>query len=143
MFEYTFSRRRVAEPLGTVRSPADVAAVLRAYVQPDAAEQERLVVALLNVKSHVIGVELVYIGNTSGSAVRVGEVFKAAVRLNASAIVVCHNHPSGDPTPSGDDLTLTRDLAAAGRLLDIELVDHLVFGTGDRTASLRALGHLG
>lgn len=143
VFEYTFSRRRIAEPLGTVRSPADVAALLRAYMRPDEAEQERLVVALMNVRNEVIGLELIYIGNASGAAVRVGEVFRAAVRLNAHAIVVCHSHPSGDPTPSGDDLAITRDLAEAGRILDIELVDHVILGSNERTASLRALGHLG
>ena len=120
-----------------------MAALLREYVRPDEVEQERLVVALLNVKHAVIGLEPLYVGNVSGSSVRVGEVFRAAVRLNASAIVVCHNHPSGDPTPSADDLAVTRDIAAAGRILDIELLDHVILGGEGRTASLRALGHLG
>ena len=143
VFEYTFSRRRIAEPIGTVRDPADVATLLREYVRPDEIEQERLVVALLNVKHAIIGLEPLYVGNVSGSSVRVGEVFRAAVRLNASAIVVCHNHPSGDPTPSADDLAITRDIAAAGRILDIELLDHVILGGEGRTVSLRALGHLG
>ena len=143
VFEYTFSRRRIAEPIGTVRSPADAVTLLREYVRPDEAEQERLVVALLNVKHAVVGLELVYIGNASGSSVRVGEVFRAAVRVGASAIVVCHNHPSGDPEPSADDLAVTRDLAAAGRILDIEVLDHLILGSDGRSTSLRALGHLG
>jgi DNA repair protein RadC len=142
VFEYTFTRRRIAEPIGTVRCPGDVEALLRDFVQPDETEQERLVVALLNAKHAVIGLELIYIGNASGSSVRVGEVFRAAVRLNASAIVVCHNHPSGDPAPSADDLAVTRDMAAAGRILDIELVDHMILGGEGRTASLRTLGHI-
>jgi DNA repair protein RadC len=143
VFEYTFSRRRVAEPLGAIRSPGDVAGFLRAYVRPDEAERERLVVAVLDVKHVIIGVETLYQGNLSGCSVRVGEVFRAAVRLNASAVVVAHNHPSGDPTPSPDDLALTRDLVAAGRILSIQLLDHVVLGGGTRTASLRAMGHIG
>lgn len=143
VYEYTFTRRRVAEHLGTVRDPGDVATVLRDYLRPDEVEQERLVVALLNVKNAVIGVETVYIGNTSGSAVRVGEVFRAAVRLNASAIVVAHNHPSGDPTPSPEDMSITTALAAAGHLLDIPLLDHLIVGSYARSVSMRATGRIG
>ena len=143
VYEYTFSRRRVAEPLGTVREPADVTAVLRDYLRPDEVEQERLVVALLNVKNAIIGVETVYIGNTSGSAVRVGEVFRSAVRLNASAIVVAHNHPSGDPTPSPEDVAITTALVAAGHLLDIPLLDHLIVGSYARSVSMRATGRIG
>ena len=143
VFEYTFTRRRIAEPVGTIRSPEDVAAVLAAYVRPDEAEQERLAVAVLDVKNNVIGVETVYVGNTTGSPVRVGEVFRSAVRLNAAAIVIAHNHPSGDPSPSADDIRLTGDLASAGRVLDIDFLDHVVLGSFGRSASMRALGYLG
>jgi DNA repair protein RadC len=83
----------------------------------------------------------VYVGNLAGSPVRVGEVFRDAVRRQAAALVVVHNHPSGDPSPSPEDLRITRELADAGRLLDIELVDHLVIGHGE-WVSLRALGVL-
>ena len=142
VYEYIFTRRRVAEPLGTVRAPGDVTAVLRDYLRPDEAEQERLVVAVLNVKNAIIGVETVYIGNASGSSVRVGEVFRAAVRLNASAIVVAHNHPSGDPTPSAEDISITTALAAAGHILDIPLLDHVIVGSYARCVSMRATGRL-
>ena len=70
---------------------------------------------------------------------RVGEVFRDAVRRQAAAVVVVHNHPSGDPTPSADDLRITAELAEAGRLLDIELLDHVVIGA-EGWVSLRALG---
>jgi DNA repair protein RadC len=142
VYEYTFTRRRVAEPLGTVRAPGDVTAVLRDFLRPDEAEQERLVVAVLNVKNAIIGVETVYIGNASGSSVRVGEVFRAAVRLNASAIVVAHNHPSGDPTPSAEDVSITTALAAAGHILDIPLLDHVIVGSYARCVSMRATGRI-
>jgi hypothetical protein len=143
IYESIFTRRRIAKPLGVVRSPQDAGAVLRAYLCADEADQEHVVVALLNIKHVVIGVVTVYIGNASGAPVRVGEVFRDAVRLNASAVVVAHNHPSGDPAPSADDLALTRGLAAAGRLLDIELLDHIILGGDGRSASLRALGAAG
>jgi len=142
IYEYVFSRRRIADPLEVVRSPDVASAILRLYLRPDEAEQERLAVALLDVKNSVIGVLTVYLGNTSGATVRVAEVFRDAVRLNASALVVAHNHPSGDPAPSAEDLALTSELAAAGRLLDIELLDHLILGDEDRTVSMRALGQL-
>lgn len=140
VFEYTFTRRRIAEPVGTVRQPTDIEAIFRNYIRPDEAEQERLVVTFLNVKHHVIGLELLYIGCESGAPVRVGEVFRAAVRVNASAIAVCHNHPSGDPLPSADDIRVTKDIAEAGRILDIDLLDHIVLGSMGRTVSMRSLG---
>jgi DNA repair protein RadC len=81
----------------------------------------------------------VYQGNVSSSLVRVGELFRDAVRLNATGLILVHNHPSGDPTPSPDDLHLTAEALAAGRLLDIELLDHLVIGH-DVYVSLRDRG---
>jgi DNA repair protein RadC len=73
--------------------------------------------------------------------VRVGEVFRDAVRACAASVIVAHNHPSGDPSPSGEDLRITAELGEAGRLLDIEVLDHLIIGRG-RWTSLRALGAL-
>jgi DNA repair protein RadC len=143
VYEYRFTRRRIADPVGNVRSPDDAMSFLYGYIRPDEAEQERLVVAFLNVKNAVIGIETLYVGNASGIPVRVGEVFRTAVRLNAIAVIVAHNHPSGDPMPSPNDLAITRELAEAARILDIELLDHLILGSEGRTASLRALGHLG
>jgi hypothetical protein len=81
----------------------------------------------------------VYTGNISSSLVRVGELFRDAVRLDAAGIILVHNHPSGDPTPSPDDLHLTAEALAAGRLLDIDLLDHLVIGH-DAYVSLRDRG---
>ena len=81
----------------------------------------------------------VYQGSVNSSQVRVGEIFQPAVRRLASAIVVCHNHPSGDPTPSPDDVAVTRAIVQAGKLLDIELLDHLVIGQG-KWVSLKERG---
>jgi DNA repair protein RadC len=99
-------------------------------------------VLLLDTKNVVTAERTVYRGNLAGSSVRVGEVFRDAVRACAAAIVVAHNHPSGDPSPSAEDLRITAELAEAGRLLDIEVLDHLIIGRG-RWASLRAIGALG
>jgi DNA repair protein RadC len=122
-----------------VRTPADLAERLL----PDMShlEQEELRVVLLNTKNVVTAMVTVYAGNLAGSSVRVGEVFRDAVRRQAAALVVAHNHPSGDPAPSAEDIRITAELRDAGRLLDIELLDHLVIGHG-RWVSLRALGAL-
>ena len=87
----------------------------------------------------VVRVQTVYQGNVSASLVRVGELFRDAVRVNAAGLILVHNHPSGDPTPSPDDLHLTAEALAAGRLLDIALLDHLVIGH-DAYESLRDRG---
>jgi DNA repair protein RadC len=122
-----------------IRAPADLAE--RLVPAMGHLEREELRSVLLNTKNTVTGMITVYVGNLAGSSVRVGEVFREAVRVQAAAMVVAHNHPSGDPSPSAEDLRITRELAEAGRLLDIELLDHLVIGHG-RWVSLRALGAL-
>ena len=122
-----------------VRTPADVAE--RLLPEMGHLDREELLVCLLNTRNVVLGRATVYVGNLAGSPVRIGEVYREAIRRQAAAVIVAHNHPSGDPSPSGDDLRITADLADAGRLLDIELLDHLVIGH-DRWVSLRAAGAL-
>ena len=135
--------RRVAStwpaPGWRIRAPADLAE--RLLPAMGHLEREELRSVLLNTKNTVTGMVTVYAGNLAGSSVRVGEVFREAVRRQSAAMVVVHNHPSGDPSPSAEDLRITRELAEAGRLLDIELLDHLVIGHG-RWVSLRSLGAL-
>ncbi|HEV7200761.1 MAG TPA: DNA repair protein RadC [Candidatus Limnocylindria bacterium] len=125
------------EPGWRVRAPGDVAERLLPEMRH--LEREELLVCLLNTRNVVLGRSTVYVGNLAGSSVRIGEVYREAVRRQAAAVIVAHNHPSGDPSPSADDLRITADLADAGRLLDIELLDHLVIGH-DRWVSLRAAG---
>ena len=137
---FELGRRLLADwPTGrwTIRAPRDVAE--RLILQMGRLEREELRVVLLNTKNAVLRVSTVYQGNVSSSLVRVGELYRDAVRLNASGIILVHNHPSGDPTPSPDDLHLTAEALAAGRLLDIELLDHLVIGH-DAFVSLRERG---
>ena len=104
-----------------------------------ALEQEELRVILLNTRNRVDIVDSVYRGSLNSSQVRVGEIFRKAIRRNAAAIIVVHNHPSGDPTPSPDDVALTRMIVDAGKLLDIEVLDHLVIGAG-RHVSMKERG---
>jgi DNA repair protein RadC len=133
------ARRWPSDPW-LIRTPTDVAEPLVDAM--GALEREELRVLLLDAKNVVAAQRTVYRGNLAGSSVRIGEVFRDAVRASAAAIIVAHNHPSGDPAPSGEDLRITSELAEAGRLLDIELLDHLIIGRG-RWTSLRALGSLG
>jgi DNA repair protein RadC len=133
--------RRYASPSATdaphIQGPSDAAHILIPTMAT--LEQEHLRVMLLNTKNRVLAVHEVYKGSVSASLVRVGEVFREAIRRNAPAIIVAHNHPSGDPSPSPEDIHVTRRLAEAGRLLDIELLDHLIIGDG-RWVSLRERG---
>lgn len=137
---FELGRRMLADwPAGrwTIRSPRDVAD--RLVLQMGRLEREELRVVILNTKNAVLRLTTAYQGNVSASLVRVGELFRDAVRLDAAAIILVHNHPSGDPTPSPDDLHLTAEALAAGRLLDIDVLDHLVVGH-DAYVSLRDRG---
>jgi len=88
----------------------------------------------------VLGITEIYIGAVNNVQIRLGEVFKPAVQRNATAIILAHNHPSGDPTPSPDDIVVTRAAVQAGKLMDITVQDHLVIGHGGRYVSLKERG---
>ena len=124
----------------TIHSPQDVANLVTAEMAP--LPQEHLKALLLNTKNEVLSIQEIYVGNVNSAVVRPAEVFRPAVRDNAPSVIVVHNHPSGDPTPSPEDVSVTRDLIAAGELLGIKLLDHLVIGSGNRYVSLneRRLG---
>ncbi|MCB9111522.1 MAG: DNA repair protein RadC [Anaerolineales bacterium] len=120
-----------------INSPADAAALVQ--YDMSALEQEHLRVMLLDRRNRVLEVVEVYKGSVNSSQVRVGELFKDAIRANASAVIVVHNHPSGDPTPSPDDVAVTRAIVQAGKMLDIDVLDHLVIGQG-KWVSLKEKG---
>ena len=122
----------------SISCPADAAHILRPHLQDRL--QEHLVVLVLNTRNQVIGQQTVYIGTVNSSAVRPAEVLRPAVVANAPAIIVGHNHPSGDSTPSPEDVKVTRDIRAAGDLLSIELLDHIVIGAGQTFTSLKEKG---
>lgn len=120
-----------------IHSPADAAALVK--YEMSALEQEELWVMLLDTRNRLIKTDHLYRGSLNSSQVRVGEVFKNAIRNNAASVLVMHNHPSGDPAPSPDDISLTRAVVSAGKLLDIDVLDHLVIG-GGRFISLKERG---
>lgn len=138
VYEYRTTRHRIGELSANIRSPRDTLPVLQHLLA--GRESEALVVLALSTKNAVIGAEVVYTGNVSAALVRVGELFRFAIRLNASGIIIAHNHPSGDPTPSPDDLHLTAQCIAAGRLLDLPVLDHVIVGDGDQFVSMRDRG---
>lgn len=120
-----------------VRSPADAANLV--LLEMAFLEQEYMRVILLDTKSYVLGLVTIYVGNVNSALVRVSEVFRDAVRNNAPSLIVVHNHPSGDPTPSPEDVLVTEQIVAAGKLLDIEVLDHLIIGR-QRYVSLKERG---
>ena len=109
-----------------IRSPGDVTQLLIAEMSH--LEQEHFRVLFLDTRNRLIGSETVYVGSLNATHIRVSEVFREAIRRNCAAIIVTHNHPSGDPSPSPQDVEVTRQLALAGEMLNIELLDHLVIG---------------
>ena len=130
---------RLAPPAAspTFREPADIAA----YLGPEMLDQpqEQLRVVLLDRRGRLIDTPLIYQGGQTETAVRLADCFRDAVRANAAAMVLVHNHVSADPTPSADDVQLTHDAGQAGLLLGITVLDHVILGR-EGTSSLRALG---
>ncbi|RPI58568.1 MAG: DNA repair protein RadC, partial [Chloroflexi bacterium] len=120
-----------------VRSPADAANLLMSEMS--LLEQEHLRVMMLDTKNRVLGSPTVYVGSLNTSMIRVGELFREAIRSNSASVIVAHNHPSGDPTPSPEDVAVTRQIAEAGKLLDVDVLDHLIIGR-QRFVSLKERG---
>lgn len=124
------------DPL-TVRTPDEAYALLRGEMED--LEQEQMRVINFDSRQHVLSTSLIYQGNINTILVRMAELFKPAVRENAHAILVAHNHPSGDPSPSPEDVSITRNLVEAGKILEIDVLDHLVIGKW-RYVSLKERG---
>lgn len=120
-----------------VRSPGDVAHVLMREMA--GLEQEHFRVLFLDSRNRVLDGQTLYVGSLNASHVRVGEVYREAVRRNCAAIICAHNHPSGVADPSPEDVALTRQLVEAGNLLGVECLDHLIIGR-QRFVSLRERG---
>lgn len=120
-----------------IKSPADAAAFLMARM--GLLDQEELWTLCLSTKNHILKVHRVYQGSLNSSMVRVGEVFREALKLNAAALIVAHNHPSGAVDPSPEDVLVTRQIVEAGKLLDVDCLDHIVLGKG-KWLSMRERG---
>ncbi len=117
-----------------IHAPADAADLV--MYEMSALPQEHLRVIALNTRNQVLEILEIYKGSVNSAQVRIGEIFKGLIQHDATGFILVHNHPSGDPTPSPDDVALTRSVREAGKLLDIELLDHLVIGAG-RFVSLK------
>ncbi len=109
-----------------VRSPSDAANLL--LLEMGFLPKEHLRTILLDTKNRVISIPTICVGGLNMASARIGEIFREAIKVDASAIILVHNHPSGDPTPSPEDIALTRQVVQAGRLLDIDVLDHIIIG---------------
>ena len=120
-----------------IRSPADAANLV--MTEMGLLEQEQLRVILLDTKNRVLATPTIYVGSLNTSLIRVGELFREAIRANCASLIVLHNHPSGDPAPSPEDIAVTRQIVQAGKLVDIDVLDHLIIGR-QRFVSLKERG---
>lgn len=118
-----------AEDHPVIRRPSDAVRLIERHLIT--LPQEQLIVVLLDTQNRVTSLETVYIGSLNTTVVRVAEIFRPAILQNSAGLILAHNHPSGDATPSDDDVILTQDAVAAGKLLDIAILDHLVIGRGE------------
>jgi DNA repair protein RadC len=123
----------------TIRSPEDAAAYL--MTDMTSLSQEHFVVLFLNVKNEVLHKQTVFIGSLNSSIVHPREIFREAVKRSAASIVVAHNHPSGNPSPSPEDIEVTKRLIEAGLIMGIELLDHLIIGD-HKFISLKEKGYI-
>jgi DNA repair protein RadC len=121
----------------TIHSPGDAAQILMPILAHR--EQEYLLIMMLDTRNRMLDISEIYHGSLNSSMVRVGEVFKPALQRNAASVLVAHNHPSSDPTPSPEDVTVTRAIVQAGKLLDVSVVDHIICGLS-RWVSLKEKG---
>jgi DNA repair protein RadC len=128
-----------AEERPQVTSPAVCANLLLPRLSH--LDQEEIHVILLDTRNRLLSIEAVYRGSLNTSMIRMGELFRPAIERPAAAIVLAHNHPSGDPSPSPEDIKVTRQAVEAGKLLDVEVIDHLIIGSGVYTSlKERSLG---
>jgi DNA repair protein RadC len=125
------------EERSVVSSPADAANLLMSEMM--FLEQEHLRLILLDTRNRVLQTPTIYVGSLNTSVVRISELFRAALKANAAAMIVAHNHPSGDPAPSPEDIQVTRKLVEAGKLMNLEVLDHIVIGH-QRFVSLKERG---
>ena len=123
----------------TIKSPCDIVRLAREVLEMHEMAEENFVIVCLNTKNKIAGVHTVSIGSLNASIVHPREVFKAALLNNANGIICLHNHPSGDPEPSRDDIEITHRLANAGNILGIKVLDHVIIGD-DRYVSLKEQG---
>lgn len=123
-----------------IKMPLDAVNLFRQFLGEDFPDREMFMVACLDSKNTPNLLEIVSLGSLSATIVHPREVMKLAVLSNSAAIIVAHQHPSGDPSPSKEDIEVTRRLAEAGKLLGIDLLDHVIIGQDGRYTSLKERG---
>jgi DNA repair protein RadC len=123
-----------------IRSPEDVVTLGRTFMRIHEEPEEYMYLICMNTKNRVIGVFEISHGNVNSSIVGTREVFQKALLANAVSIILMHNHPSGDPTPSREDIEVTRKMVEAGKILGVQVLDHIIIG--DRYSSLKEKGHI-
>lgn len=125
---------------GVIRSPEDANNVARDFMRLHEESEEYLYMICMNTKNKIIGVFEVSHGNVNSSIVGVREIFQKALLANAVSIIVMHNHPSGDPKPSREDIEVTKRLVEAGKIIGVNVLDHII--VGDQYCSLKEKGYL-
>lgn len=123
-----------------IKSPSDAVGLGRKFL--DGADRGKLILCCLNTKNQPVSVSLISLGSINSSIVHPREVFKVAILSNAASIILFHNHPSGDPSPSAEDINVTKRLKECGNLIGIELIDHIIIGSEDSYCSLKDKGIL-
>ena len=123
-----------------IKGPQDGAEIASRFIGRD--DREVFFVMCLNTKNHVVAVHRCHVGSLNSSIVHPREVFKSAILNNAASVIVAHQHPSGDITPSMEDINVTKRLVEAGKLLGIEVLDHLVVNNDNSFTSLKERGYI-
>jgi len=137
-FVELLERQLLPEKLDTqIHDPNDAASQIRTLIRQTNTEREVLVALFFDTRNRIITKEIISIGNKNMSIVNPGEIYGRAVRHDAAALILGHNHPTGDPSPSTEDIAVTRTMVDAGQLLGIDFLDHIIIGKGDNYVSLR------
>lgn len=123
-----------------IRSPEDVVQIGKTFMHIHEEPEEYMYMICMNTKNKVIGVFEISHGNVNSSIVGTREIFQKALLANAVSIILMHNHPSGDPSPSREDIEVTRRIVEAGKIIGIQVLDHIIIG--DRYSSLKEKGHM-
>ena len=120
--------RRESRSIEVIHGPEDAAHFAMPYFRQE--QKEHFAILMLNTKNHILGLQDISIGSLTASVVHPREVFETAIRHHSAAIILLHNHPSGDPTPSNEDISVTRRLVKAGEIMDVRVLDHIILGDG-------------
>ena len=130
--------KTMAYDFKTISQPLDAARIIKAYIGNS--DRENFVVACLDTKNNITAINTVSIGTINSASAHPREVFKIAILANSASIIIAHNHPSGDPSPGREDIELTKNIVDAGKILGIEVLDHVVIGYDEQYVSFKEIG---